>query len=635
LDRDRGIQSTLQHLAELRHRYNLTATPIELLTYSHEQFLTSQRGHRKQQGAYYTPPALVDYLVTQTVGPWLQTPANATRPVRLLDPACGAGAFLLRSYGYLLNWYQAQALVDSTNQRSQLYQSHRGEWHLTLAAKWEILSHLYGVDLDQTAVELTKRSLLLQLLSDSAEEAAVCGKLALSNDDLTLDNNIYWGNALVGPDFDPAHDPESLDRQAIQPFDWERTFPQILPDGFDVVLGNPPWVFTRTAQFDDRLKRYYQTTYLSRTKSATGKASQPGKINLCVVFLFKFIQLLHPQGRIGIVLPNTVLRTTIYENLRRYLLQHCHIEQIVDLEYDAFAQVTASTVLLILSKDVAQSTVCYKRSIAADGAVKMLSQTAFANNISAVFNVGFSSLQQQIFDKMTAGSIPLGSITKDIIEGIVCRKDQIVTSPLSDRHQRILAGKDIHRYAIAARTQYILFDRQRLHRPRPDYVWTANEKIILRRIAGGTTALVGVLDTERHYAFASTNNILMTDTWYNIRYLLALLNSQLLNYYYVHRFTNQSKLTVNIAKTFVEQLPLWKLEQTGATDRQQHDRLVQAVDRIQALHRQRCQSNSLDEQTWLQQQIQTVDRQIDRWVYDLYHLTESEIDLIDPSSQPV
>jgi adenine-specific DNA-methyltransferase len=636
---DCWVQLTLQRLDGFMQAHQLAATPIALLGYSYEQFLsTSQASNRKAQGAYYTPPAVIDYLVTHTLGTCLQsqtvTSLSQVRSLRILDPACGGGAFLLRAYQHLLDWYQAQYIGRFEHYRSYFYQTQAGDWCLTLAAKKTILlNHIYGVDINPIAVELTKRSLLLQLLENSAEELNSLRRSNVSINELCLDRTILdtqicCGNSLVSSDF-YGYEPSD-----IKPLDWEQVFPDAMRSGgFDVVIGNPPWLFTRTAQFDDRLKRYYQTKYFSRAKlTDSNKAKQPGKVNLFVVFLFKFIELLHPQGRIGIIVPNTLLRTTVYENARKHILDQCHIEQIIELGHDAFAAITASVTLLILDKDLTQSTLSFKQSIAPSVSFQVLNKELFLHNTSYVFSVGLNQQQHQIFDKIMAQSIRLSTITREIIEGIVCRKDQITTQPLTNRHQRILEGKDITRYAITFREKYLLFDRSQLHRPRPDYVWAANEKIILRRIGGGTRALIAVLDTEYYYTFASTNNILLKeDCPYNIRYVLALLNSQLLNCYYIQRFTNQSRLTVNIAKTFLEQLPIRSLNLNCFTDKQQHDRLVQAVDQLQFLHYQLKLATSLNEQHWLQQQISAIDQQIDRWVYDLYELTDTEIQLASAS----
>lgn len=631
------LQSAIQRLPELKQTCQIAALPIELLGQMHEQFLaTHQATVRRAQGVYYTPVAIVDYMVNSTLGLRLQNKSVEDvrhRPFRILDPACGSGAFLLRAYQYLLQWYRVQYLAKLEQYRSQLYQQSSETWHLTIAAKQQILlGHLFGLDINQDAVNVTQRSLLLQMLEGSVEYQERQPDYAF--DPAILQLNIQCGNALIDLDFyqlnhSAQFTPEAVNQ--INAFSWNTAFPQIIESGgFEVILSNPPWVFTRNARFDDRIKRYFQIKYLSKTQSVQrSKSRQTGKVNLFVLFLFQCIELMHKDGQLGIIVPNTLLRTTVYETARKYILDRCSIEQIVDLGHEVFSGVTASSALLILGKKLGQSTLKFIDAIEPEiepERFSTLNKTDFLQNTSYVFSVCIDQAQTDLFQKVSASSIPLKSLASEMIEGIVCRKDQIKPQPESDRDQRILQGKDITRYCISFRERYILFDRKQLHRPRPDHVWSAKEKIILRRIGGGEFALVAALDTEHYYAFASTNNILLkADQHYNIRYILALLNSQLLNYYYIQKFTNQSRLTVNISKTFLEQLPIRSINFDCPIETSQHDRLVHQVESLQRLHRQLPIVTSTLEQQDLQQQIQAIDQQINQWVYELYGLTEAEI----------
>lgn len=635
------LKSATQRLSALKQTCQIAAMPIELLGQMHEQFLaTHQATDRRAQGVYYTPVAIVDYMVNATLGLRLQNKSVedvCQHPFRILDPACGSGAFLLRAYQYLLHWYRAQYLAKLEQYRSQLYQQSSEAWHLTIAAKQQILlRHLFGLDINQDAVNFTQRSLLLQMLEGSVAEHQQ--QLDYIFDAAILQLNIQCGNALIDLDFYQLNQPAQFTPEAvnqINAFSWKAAFPQVIQSGgFEIILSNPPWVFTRNARFDDRIKRYFQIKYLSQIKSVQrSKAKQMGKVNLFVLFLFQCIEWLHEDGQLGMIVPNTLLRTTVYETARKYILDRCSIEQIVDLGRERFSGVTAVSALLILGKNLEQSTLKFINAIEPEIKPEMeperfstLSKNDFLQNTSYVFSVCIDQAQTDLFEKVSASSIPLKNLASEIIEGIVCRKDQIKPQPESDRDQRILQGKDITRYCISFRERYILFDRKQLHRPRPDHVWNAKEKIILRRIGGGEFALIAALDTEHYYAFASTNNILLkADQHYNIRYILALLNSQLLNYYYIQKFTNQSRLTVNISKTFLEQLPIRSINFDCPIEASQHDRLVHQVESLQRLHRQHPIATSTLEQQDLQQQIQAIDQRINQWVYELYHLTEAEI----------
>lgn len=135
-----------------------------------------------------------------------------------------------------------------------------------------------------------------------------------------IDNNIKSGNSLIDTDFYEG----SLDygdEKLVKPFNWQKGFPDVfVQGGFDAVIGNPPWVFTRDVEFGETVKQYYKSHYLnSITKSIRSKGNQTGKSNLYALFIIKGINLLSKKGLMGYIIPNTVLRTTVYESVRKIL----------------------------------------------------------------------------------------------------------------------------------------------------------------------------------------------------------------------------------------------------------------------------------------------------------------------------
>jgi len=270
--------------------YEFSVLPPEILGQVYERFLGKvirlTPGHRakvedkpevrKAGGVYYTPKYIVDYIVQHTVGKLLEgkTPAEicsapvsaprgrrrtlrhgrvagwplpdgrgsdygAGRPLRILDPACGSGSFLLGAYQYLLDWYRdayvkqippggriPPALID------RIYQGPGGQWRLTIREKKRILlNHIYGVDIDPQAVEVTKLSLLLKVLEGETSES-IDSMLRLFHERALpdLDKNIKCGNSLIGPDFYEGRQLSMFDeeeRLRINAFDWHREFPEV------------------------------------------------------------------------------------------------------------------------------------------------------------------------------------------------------------------------------------------------------------------------------------------------------------------------------------------------------------------------------------------------------------------------
>ena len=126
---------------------------------------------KKAGGVFYTPTYIVEYIVKNTVGKLLdgKTPKKAEN-LRILDPACGSGSFLLGAYQYLLDWHLKWYIENNPEKharekRPALYSGQGGAWHLTTAERKRILlNNIYGVDIDSQAVEVTKLSLLLKVL---------------------------------------------------------------------------------------------------------------------------------------------------------------------------------------------------------------------------------------------------------------------------------------------------------------------------------------------------------------------------------------------------------------------------------------------------------------------------------------
>ncbi|MFH1929512.1 MAG: DNA methyltransferase, partial [Chloroflexota bacterium] len=246
--------------------YEFSVLPADVLGQVYEQFLGKvirlTAGHRakveekpevkKAGGVYYTPTYIVDYIVKQTVGKLIEgKPPRQIAKLRILDPACGSGSFLLGAYQYLLDyhlrWHEAHDPEKRVRAKQPpVYQGPHGEWRLTSAEKKQILlNNIYGVDVDRQAVEVTKLSLLLKVLEGESQET-LGQQLALWQERALPDlgDNIKCGNSLIGHDyFEVQLLPDEEEMRRVNPFDWETGFRQVMASGgFDAVIGNPPWI---------------------------------------------------------------------------------------------------------------------------------------------------------------------------------------------------------------------------------------------------------------------------------------------------------------------------------------------------------------------------------------------------------
>ena len=264
---DKVLKEIIKHLYYPESPYEFSVLSADILGQVYEQFLGKiiklTAGHRalveekpevrKAGGVYYTPTYIVDYIVQQTVGKLLEgkTPKQASK-LKILDPACGSGSFLIGAYQYLLDWHRDWYFAHGPeNHRKEIYQDKSGQWRLTIAERKRILlNNIYGVDIDLQAVEVTKLSLCLKVL-ENANRSALDHQLKIFHKDRALPDlggNIKCGNSLIGPDFYSGQQMSLLDedeRYRINVFDWsgQDGFEGIMKSGgFDTVIGNPPYV---------------------------------------------------------------------------------------------------------------------------------------------------------------------------------------------------------------------------------------------------------------------------------------------------------------------------------------------------------------------------------------------------------
>ncbi len=148
------------------------------LTPTHQAKIEEKPEVRKAGGVYYTPTYIVDYIVKQTIGKLVagKSPKGVVSKLKILDPACGSGSFLIGAYQFLLDWHLEQYVNDNPAKlarvkKPRIYQSVNKEWRLTTDERKRILlNNIYGVDIDSQAVEVTKLSLLLKVLEGENEQ---------------------------------------------------------------------------------------------------------------------------------------------------------------------------------------------------------------------------------------------------------------------------------------------------------------------------------------------------------------------------------------------------------------------------------------------------------------------------------
>lgn len=363
---DARLKSIVKRLYYPESPYQFSHFPVDILGQVYEQFLGKvirlTAGHQvkieskpellKAHGVYYTPTYIVDYIVKHAVEPFVfdKTPRQVSK-LRVIDPACGSGSFLLGAYEFLLNWHRDFYLIKGTasDRKQFLYQTESGEWHLTTAQKKRILlNNIYGLDIDSQAVEVTKLSLLLRVL-EGENEQTIGSNLRLFHERALPDlgNNIKCGNALIGNDF---YDYERLafvteqDKYRVNAFDWRSGFPSVFNmGGFDAVVGNPPYGY----MVPPAEQSYFDSHY----------HHQDYQKDLYLLFMEKYEQLLRIDGRLGIIVSNTWLQSITYKSIRKHLANTYDWVRVLLLPQKVFKQATVDThVVIFKRRDMASKT---------------------------------------------------------------------------------------------------------------------------------------------------------------------------------------------------------------------------------------------------------------------------------------
>ncbi len=704
---DKVLKPIIQGLYfEFGSPYHFGVMPVEILGTVYERFLGKvirlTEGHqakieekpevRKAGGVYYTPSYIVDYIVKNTVGTKIQgrSPAQlaggkGAPPFRVLDMACGSGSFLLGAYQHLLDhalsWYQTN---KPESQKKAVYRDQRsGQWRLTIDEKKRILTdHIFGVDIDPQAVEVSKLSLSLKVLENETDQTfgdqmKIFQERALPN----LAENIKCGNSLIGPDyFADELIPDPAELQRINPFDWNQAFPEAMKaGGFDCVIGNPPYV--RQESLGPQFKEYAQKTF----------SSYAGTADLYTYFIEKAHALLLEGGSFGMICSNKFMRANYGKPLRSFIANHTTICQIIDFGELPVFEKAATFPAVILTQNIKPKK--QKFIYAPIKRLDFLSLEKEVKNIGDVLderslsgdNWTLAKTQEiDIFEKMKKHGIPLGEFVKDeIYRGILTGLNEAFVIDRATRDQLIrkdkksielirpfAIGDDIRKYKISFRDTYLIlitkgwtqakmkasgdawkwiqntypgiafhlapFSEKAKNRcDKGDYWWELRAcdyypdfekgKIVWPEIAKESRFAI---DYEHIYLnktcfFTPTDDL----------YLLGLLNSKPI-WFFLKRLCSvlgdaDKGGRLLQQKIYIETIPVHEIDPRNAGEKSSHDKMVKLVESMLAFNKQLADSDSTAQKDILKRQIDSTDAEIDRLVYELYGLTKEEIKIVE------
>lgn len=632
----------------LGHVYEQFLGKVIRLTDGHQARVEEKPEVRKAGGVYYTPQYIVDYIVQKTLDPLLdgKTPKQV-ETLAVLDPACGSGTFLLGAYEHLLKWYLAHYSANAPEKwakQGRVYEaaphahlvSRSGtaepfrsppasapSWQLTTAERKRILlAHVHGVDIDAAAVEVTKLSLLLKVLEGERREFQ--GKTKEMSAVLPdLSQNIRCGNSLIGHDFYSQPDLPVLDAEAkykLNTFEWKDGFPEVMKrGGFDAVIGNPPY----GADLGPEAERYLRANYASLANSADS----------FIVFMEQAGRLLKRAGQLGVIIPSGWVSTPSTAKLRKQFRAQFRPETIVSLPYDVFSGAYIDTMVVTASRlaktetweslaDRSVELVVFpiRHKIQSVGDFASHRKTGDFSEWKDDFLVISSREENKLIGKLRSSPKRLENYA-DVMRGIETYDPRPKAKCISPK--RAFTG-DVLRYSLEHGDDAYEDYSGEIAASKP-LRFFKGPRLLLRQLLSRKFRLQAVFADEEFLTNQSMQS-LVANTDVDIRAVLAILNSRIVSWYFCQ--VNTVARRDDFPKTIIKQtrdLPFPTLKAKSV----QHDKAVNLIDEMLALHRDQAAAQSPHEKDALAKQITATDRQIDALVYQLYGLTPDEIALVE------
>ncbi len=531
-------------------------------------------------GIYYTPKYIVDYILDNTLVEYAKDKTlDEILDIKVIDPACGSGSFLLDAFEELKKIIEERLRNGEKSKKWDTFKDFRGR--LTLGQKATILLNcIYGVDLDEKAVELAQLNLLLKILEEETRETRI---KRLPN----LKENIRNGNSLISDSrFDKA-------------FNWNAQFPDVFRQGgFDVVIGNPPY----GAELKEKGRKYLEEKF------------KLGNTDTAVLFMSLAKDLLKPFGINGFIVPKPFVYSSTWKNIRKELL--AGLREIVDCG-KVWKEVKLEQTIYFYHKE--KNLDNYSSSVRENEQIKKLGEI----NKSTFSEFGF--LLNGISEEELRIGMKIKNVGKFFNDFIINQRGAIYQKYVKEEGDgndfKVLGGKQLGRYFINDKVKGHI--KKSLVRDEKSFI--KENSILTQRIVAHLTkpkdhikiiACLSKLIDWKDYIIVDTINQLQNKGKVSSETLLGILNSTLISWYAYRFIFGKAIRTMQFDNPITKRIPLPK-----KINILQEQKIKELVERIIQFYKEGKS----------EQDIKNVDYEIDQEIYKLYGITKEEQKIIEES----
>lgn len=544
--------------------------------------LKESQAHKKEQGIFYTPTYIVDFVVKNTLGELLKDKKVNLNNIKILDPACGSGSFLIKAFDYL------NKKLSSDESSSQRKMDSQGLYSI----KTEIIkNNLYGVDLDNKAVEITKLNLLLK----ASEKNRKLPK--------EVDLHIKHGNSLI--------DDENIAK--LYAFKWDGDFKE---GSFDVVIGNPPWVSIKGKEKSLDLTQE-ELNWLFKKYPC-----DQYRPNLFEMFIWKALSLVKEGGYFGFIVPDRLCYNGQFADIREHILKNFTLKRL--WFKPLFAGVISDNIIFIIKKEKPTKRSNVEIAEYPSTEFRKIPQEAYSNLSDCAWFIVDEDIFN-IFEKIKKKSdvFELGTKFQTKV-GFIAKPDKVMKERQDKEQIRVFKGENILKFGFN-NNYYFDFKKSNLAGGTQDIEKLGKRnKVFLRKTGIDIMASFDSSGTypEQSVYFVYTDEDKSEE---ELKVICALLNSKLLNCFYRNFAVTNRDATPQLKKVDLDKFPIIMPKDTKP--------FSEKVDKLLNWNRELIKfgDKTTSETKEIRDKINKIIEEINNLVYELYSITNKEREVIEKS----